>query len=226
MIVVGVRRIDNLGRPEQLGTDRQVGGFGGIEVDFQPDFVLFSDESDHAAVLGKTVGVAYSEDVPPFQSGKDLVQPVALRAADEQDMTRLDLFHTAIALNGQGPVVDFFITHGLVQVSAERVFSQDADDQRYLPIGKGLLRPFDELREVEQENRLELVLLRGRSLGGQIPPGRERRGERDQPNCGQTSQLTRRPRPGECLQKMRHTIFPYTLRSISWRAVGSPNSAW
>src|SRR5205809_202280 len=87
-------------------------------------------------------------------------------------------------------------------------------------------RPFDELREVKQEDRFELVLLRGRSLGGQIPPGRERRGERDQPNCGQTSQLTRRPRPGECFQKMRHTIFPYTLRSISWRTVGSPNSAW
>jgi hypothetical protein len=39
-------------------------------------------------------------DVPTFQVGEDLLQPIDLRPADEQDMTSLDLLCSLIVVHG------------------------------------------------------------------------------------------------------------------------------
>src|SRR2546430_3166950 len=51
-----------------------------------------------------------------------------------------------------------FAADGLIEKALERVVPQHADDERSCGVGKGCRRPIDELREVEQEDGLQVRL--------------------------------------------------------------------
>ena len=120
----------------------------------------------------------------PLSAGENLLQPIPLRSANEQDMASVYIFHAAIALHDQGSVVHPFTAHGLIQVRAERVPSEHADDQRSLCVGEGLGRPLYKLSKVEQENGLELILPRRLCLRRQAQCARKQPGGQNQPSCG------------------------------------------
>src|SRR5207245_11607657 len=130
---------------------------------------------------------------------------------DEQDVAPRDVFHALIAMHDEGPRSPMLAAHGGIEKVAERVATQNPDDERRLRVGNGLRRPIDELREVEQEDGLHL------HLGG-LSRLRAEAGGADQEQGGRDSQ--------KC-----HATAPYTPRWISRRgsgavglAVGAPNS--
>src|SRR6266540_23307 len=199
------RRGHDLGHPQQLGADRQVCRVRRPRVDLEPDTVPVSHEADHASTLGEAVVITHGENRPILETRGNLVQSIAGGIADEQDVTGLDLVDAVIAPNLEGPSSELLTADGLIEKALERVGPQNADDERSLGVGKGRRRPIDELREVEQEDRLHV------SLGGL---------RRLRPHAGGAHQQQR----GRDSQK-RHATAPYTPRSISRRVrPGAPNS--
>src|SRR2546422_2813459 len=199
------RRGNDLGHPQQLGADREVGRFRRHRVDLQPDAAPVGHEADHAAPLGESVGVAHRDDRPALETRQDLLRRVCRGPIDEQDGAPRDVLHPLIATDGEGPRPSTLPAHGGIEEVAERILAQDPDHQRRLRVRNGLGRPIDELREVEQENGLYLRLggLRLRSQPG-----------------GAHQQYS-----GRDLQK-RHATAPYTPRWMSRRVglVAAPNS--
>src|SRR4030095_13208650 len=180
---------------EQLGAECQVCGCGCLQVDSQPELIFFRDESDHASVSSKANRVTHGEDAAAFQICDNLLQSLALRLADEQNVAVLHLIHSAIALDFQLPVVHSFTAYDVVQIRAERVLAQDTNHKGRLRFGKGFLWTIDKLSNVKQENPLELVLRGRHSSDRSLRRAREQQGGQDQPDCGQSFQATFRP-PG------------------------------
>ena len=73
---------------------------------------------------------------------------------------RVDLLDRFVAPHRQRTAVDGLAAHDLVERCAERIAAEHADHERRAAVGKRGRRPVDELREVEQEHRLHLVLAR------------------------------------------------------------------
>src|SRR2546422_9815929 len=69
--------------------------------------------------------------------------------------------------------------YGGIEEIAERVTTQNPDDQRRLRVRNGLRRPIDELREVEQEDGLHLSLGGPRCLRPQAGGAYQQQGRRD-----------------------------------------------
>src|SRR5437870_2118047 len=199
-------RGDDLGHPQQLGADRQVCGFGRPRVDLEADPAPVRHEANHAAPFGESVGVAHREDRPILETREDIFRLIRHGPTDEQDVALRDVFHALIATHDEGPRSATLSAHGGIEKVAERVATQNPDDERRLRIGNGLGRPVDELREVEQEDGLHL------SLGG-LPHLRAEAGGADHEQGGRNSQ--------KC-----HATAPYTPRWMSRRVglLDAPNS--
>src|SRR5207249_8898312 len=52
---------DDLGHPQQLGADRQVGGFRRLGVDLEADTTAVGQEANQSAPIGEAIVVAYGE---------------------------------------------------------------------------------------------------------------------------------------------------------------------
>ena len=61
------------------------------------------------------------------------------------------------APHDERPAIDGFALHHFVEIGAERIVAEHADDERRVGTREGRGRPFDEAREVVQEYRLHLV---------------------------------------------------------------------
>ena len=98
--------------------------------------------------------------------------------ADEQDVAAVDLARRAITTDHDRPISNGFPLDDLVQAGAERIVAQDPDRDRGALVGKRFLGPFHELREIEEEGRLQVVLARESALRS-ARRWNERRGEND-----------------------------------------------
>jgi hypothetical protein len=85
-------------------------------------------------------------------------------AADEEDVALADVLDPPVAAHHQRPAADPLAAHGLVEVGAERVLADHADDERGLGVVEGAGRPLDELGEIEEKHGLDPIL--GRRRGG------------------------------------------------------------
>src|SRR5262249_51825760 len=151
--------------------------------------------------------LADSEDAFALEPGEVLLEPAVLGLADEKDVAGGDVLDAAEPLDHEGAVVDLFAADGLIEVGAERVVAQYADDQRGLRAGERRRRPFHKLGEVEQEPRLELVFARAAGLRA-----RARRGEHQR----QGRERREEPmRPADQSAQYRHVTFPKRLRWTS-----------
>src|SRR4051794_38417221 len=56
-------RGNDLGRPEQLRTDRKSGEFRRLKIDSQPDFFILGDKPDHDALSRRPVGVTDGQNI-------------------------------------------------------------------------------------------------------------------------------------------------------------------
>src|SRR5436309_5819574 len=108
-------RGDDLGHSQQLGADREVGGFRLLGVDLEADTTAVGHKANHAAPLGEAVVVAHRENRPILETRGNLVQPIAGGPADEQDVTGLDLLHAAIAPHLEGPPSELLTAYGLIE---------------------------------------------------------------------------------------------------------------
>lgn len=147
---------------EKFGTDFQAGFFGGVIVDLKADFVVLKDEIDHAAGFKKWIGLAHGQDVGVVERANDGGQIVFFRWADEEDLAIGGLRYGVEILKLKGPVVHRFVADGGLQVGAENIFSQHADDDGRFGVGKGGRGPFHELRKIENEGGFDLIF---RGLG-------------------------------------------------------------
>src|SRR5712691_7321662 len=202
------RRGDDLGHPQQLGAERKLRRFRCLGVYLEPDTAPVGHEANHASPFRESVGVTHREDRPVLEMREYLLRriPPSPGPTDEQNVAARDVFDALIALDDERPRAATFSPHGGIEEAAERVATQNPDDQRRLRVGNGLRRPIDELREVEQEDGLDL------SLGG-LRRLRFETGGAHQQQRGDRSQK-------------RHVTAPYTPRWMSRRVglVAAPNS--
>src|SRR6267378_1099010 len=212
--ILGLPLRDDLGRPEQLGADRQLHPFRRGDVDSHPNLVSLGHQTDHPPALGEAGAVTHREDGPVLQTGENVLQAILFRRTHEQDMTGLHVIDRLIATDGERSAAYRLPPDGLVQVRTKRIVAQDTDDEGSGRVGKGAGGPVDKLREVEQEDGLDLILRRPRGLRP------ETRAARQQQDRTEEARADHRGRLQNC-----HSIRPYTPRSISCRAAGAPNSA-
>src|SRR5690348_7815607 len=204
------RRRD-LGHPQQLGADRQICGLRRPGVDLEPNAVPVVHEPHHAALIGEVGVVAYGEDGTILKPAQDLGHAIAIGLVDEQDVARCDFVDRLVAPDLKRPPPQLLPAHGLVEKLPERIAPENADDERRRRIGKRIGRPVDELRKVEEKDGLHAVLRCTPGLRRQ--PASPDRPEQQRRGC-------------ENLLQKRHSIVPYTPRSISRRVAAAPNSAW
>src|SRR5713101_4739673 len=70
------RRSDDLGHAQQLGADGQVGRFRGHKVELEADAAPVAHEANHAAPLGKSVGITHREERPVLETFQNVLRPV------------------------------------------------------------------------------------------------------------------------------------------------------
>jgi hypothetical protein len=102
----------------------------------------------------------YRQNATALERSQDLIQVAALRATDEQDVAVADLRHTAVALDDQGSLIDHLPANDFVELRTERVLAENTDDERRVGAREGLGRPVDKLGEIEEKDRLDLILRR------------------------------------------------------------------
>ena len=115
-----------------------------------------------------------------MELGKDGAKPVGLRPADEEDVARVDVLHSAEIPNDEGAAVGHLAAHGFLERTAEGILPEHADDEGRGRRGKTRGRPLDKLREIEEENRLDLIgrgggIRRHAGLSGGREPQDERK---------------------------------------------------
>src|SRR3989449_2375634 len=136
---------DHLGHPQQLRADCQVRRFRRLWVDLQPDTAPVSHEANHASPFDESFGVAHGEDRPVLEARGDLLRPIPRGPTDEQDVAPRDVFDPLIAMDYEWPCSPMLPAYGGIEEIAERVTTQNPDDQRRLRVRNGLRRPIDEL---------------------------------------------------------------------------------
>jgi hypothetical protein len=117
--------------------------------------------------LGEVFHVADGQDAHSFQGTENASETPLLGAADENDAATRSVPRALDALRRRSPPVKAFSGEREVQRPAEWVFAQDADGKGVGFTRRLLRRPLDELGEVEDVYRLDLVLRRlFRQAGG------------------------------------------------------------
>ena len=72
-------------------------------------------------------------------------------------MTGLHVFQPGISRHDERMPVPIFRTHSFVQQRAKGIGAENADDERRVGFREGIDGPGGELREIKQEDRLELI---------------------------------------------------------------------
>ncbi len=157
-------RADDLGRAQQLGTNGQSGSARRIHIDAQANPAIFVGKLDHDAALRRAVRLGDRQRAVVVEQGKNLSQARNLGLIDEEDLAVVDLGNAAEAAHGERVPVDPLVVDRLVQVRAEGIAADDADDKGLVGRGECLRRPLDETREIEQKDGLNLIF--GRRIGG------------------------------------------------------------
>src|SRR5262249_19207259 len=136
---------------------------GSVHVDLEVHPVLFDYEVDHAARLGEPLHVPDSENAGALQALHNLGEPLCLRGADERHVTRLQVFDDAHPSDIEAPTLHRLIPDSLEGL-IEQIIVEDAYAHRVASLGESLGRPVDELDEVVEKGRLDLLLSIDRGL--------------------------------------------------------------
>lgn len=146
------------GNAQQLGTDSEIRRLCSLVIDLEADFVVFLDEVDHAAGAGETFHFTYRQHAGPAKSRYDLRQARPFRGIDEENVAISRLSQSAKLFEDDYTVIDLLVTNRPLEVAAEGIATEGADDKRRSGFDKGVGRPFDKLCKIEKERGLQLVL--------------------------------------------------------------------
>jgi len=165
--------------PQQLGADVQAAPAGRRSIDVETDPVVVAGEGDDGVVIQRAIGDgqhlgALHRVEPRFRIG-------APRIADVQNLAGLRLIQAFKRDRQQRLAVDVLALHRRLQQREERVVGGDADPdfggRSFTQVNR---RPRDVLREIEEEDRLDVGLDRsGDRLRAQVRSGAQARGDRD-----------------------------------------------
>lgn len=92
-----------------------------IQVDLEPDMIIFSRELNHHPALRRLVYLGYGENAAMVKSADDSAELLDLGAVDEQDLAIPDLIDAAETANDQGVLRNALTAHGLIQAARERI---------------------------------------------------------------------------------------------------------
>src|SRR4029077_17349083 len=84
-------RPDDLGLPQQLGTDRESGRAGRGQVHGQTQPAVGKEEPDRSRMSGEIPRITDGQDAPMIEVLRDLAQAGSLGRADEQDVAGIRL---------------------------------------------------------------------------------------------------------------------------------------
>lgn len=92
------------------------------------------------------------------ESTYDLAKLPIFGAVDKENLAIADLIDAAKAAQDERVCSYMLASDSLVQARPKGIATQYANDERCVGRGKCLGRPIDEVREVEDEHRLHLIL--------------------------------------------------------------------
>src|SRR5258705_6459678 len=168
---------DDLGLTKELRADRQPGAVRRGEIDPQPQAIPLYLETDDPVAPGEVFRVPDREHAPSTQHGPDMVEAPRLRGTDEENLAAVHLLHRPKPADDQLAGSHGLARDDLVEPVTKRVLAENSDGDRRVLSGEGLGGPAHEMRELEQENRLEVVLARParlRGVRGVRPGGHDR----------------------------------------------------
>lgn len=155
--------MDGHGEAQKIGTDFQSGLLGLPVVDLKADVtdvIVHDDKIDDAAGLNKSVGLAHGQNAFVAHDAENFGEMILFRRADEQHLAIGRFVRSLKGFELQRVAVDDFVLDGLLQIVAENILPQHADDDGRIGRGKRLRRPFDEFHEIINEGRFDLVFRR------------------------------------------------------------------
>ncbi len=178
--------MDDTCQVEQFGTDAKARVLGIVQIDFQLDSLANSQQIDQSALLDEAGLIRNREDMTALQFFVQFPEPGSACLVDKKHVARpgADVGQGGEVQDSNAATTDGFIGDGPRQFGAKWIRADDSDREILIIRGKRLLGPLDEIGQVVEENRLDLVLAegftaRGRGEGGQ--PDHERHPAKKQP---------------------------------------------
>ncbi len=149
--------MNNFGQGEEFRAESEVGALNGIHIHGEMDTAILQIKLNGAALAGEIQAFANSEDARTLESGKNGGKAFIFGLADESHLAGFQIGNRG---NPQGPqrmVVDGLAAQHIIKSGAERVVTQNADEDGAGRTSEGSGGPFDELREIEEEGGLDLI---------------------------------------------------------------------
>ena len=169
---------------EELRVELQPGLLRDGEVDLEAHghragIFLVADELDHDALLDELVHLRNDEDAGVADDGHGLGEQVCLCRVDEEHLAAGNVRRRPALANLELPALDGFAFDD-VDVVAEGIGAEDADDEGRIVAGEGFLGPLGELGKVEKVERLVLIGRVGTALGGGAKGGEGKTEEQEE----------------------------------------------
>jgi hypothetical protein len=150
-----------LGEEQQLRTDPEPCRFCRFAIDFEADLISFQAKSDHSAGAQKIVRLSYGENwrVPKIrqQHGRALV----LTVTNEEHVAAARVLGRLQMPDAKGPRPNLFALDCVFQLSAERVLSESAQEQRIAAVGRSVGGPLHKLSEMKKKRSLHAIFIYG-----------------------------------------------------------------
>src|SRR5690606_9442249 len=153
-----LRLRDDLRAAQQLRAQAQLRLVGRAQIHLKANPLVLGEKANDAAGMRELARFADREDGLALELLQRALQLARQGLIDEQQVATIDLRCALVACDDDRPAVHLLALHDGIEVLAERIRPENADHDRIRGAFERLFRPFDELREVEEENRFELVL--------------------------------------------------------------------
>ena len=149
---------DGLGEEQEPRTDLEIGALRRLQIDIEANLVFQKAETDHAALLNKVVGFPNGEDRGVVQFGENCGGMPSVPAHDEKEMAPGGVFLLLKMADLKRARANLFALNGGFKNAKQGVLTCGAKDDGAVLGTKSVRRPIHELREMENEGGLQLIL--------------------------------------------------------------------
>jgi hypothetical protein len=149
---------------QQPRAQLQFGVFSRCQIDFEADFVLFEEKTNHSALLCEMFALSHSQDGRILETRQQGGDPLFIVCTYENNLTGFHFLELLQMLHPQGPVFDSLSADARVQRPAKWIVPEGTERQRGVRAFESSWRSFRELREMKQKSRFNSVLARGIAL--------------------------------------------------------------
>ncbi len=157
---------DDVRQHEHLGAKRKSNLLCKAGIDLKPNRLFVNLEMDNPSEAREPVHISDRQDGPLNQDFENGREALLFGFGDEQDMAFLGVARVPKACRDDVPSPDLVADKG-IEIGAEGILAEDANPDGRVRIGKNILGPLREPREVVQHDRFHEILRKGLGFGSQ-----------------------------------------------------------